>query len=251
MNNLIQHVIGLTLLASSHAVLALEFDATTGWANRIVMGSQVSGIVAVVNVSPGQQVKQGDVLMQLDQRLFKARYNKTRAQVASEKEALDEAERELERSLTLYEQTILAEHELQMARNAHKKAEADYKKALAENTHAKLDLEYSALVAPFDAVVLKVLRNKGESINARIETPLMLVIAEAGKMKATGAVSAEQLTGIKTGQSATVTISGKNYTGKVKAIGLEPVQGGKLYPVEVEFATDELIRAGSRASVSL
>ena len=251
MNNINQLIIGSITLLSSNAVIALEFDATTGWANRVEMGSQVSGVVTVVNVTAGQQVKKGALLLQLDQRLFKAQYSNTRAQVASEKEARDEAKRELERSLELYEQTILAEHELQMAKNAHKKAQADYKKSLAENTHAKINLEHSSINAPFNAVVLKVLRNKGESINASIETPLMIIIAEAERMKATGSASGEALSDIKTGQAASVTVNGKSYSGKVKAIGLEPLQGTNLYQVEVEFKTDDLIRAGSKARVSL
>lgn len=251
MNNINRLIIGFITLLSSNTVIALEFDATTGWANRVEVGSQASGVVTVVNVTAGQQVKKGALLLQLDQRLFKAQYSNTRAQVASEKEAMDEAKRELERSLELYEQTILANHELQMAKNAHKKAQADYKKALAENTQAKMELEYSSINAPFDAVVLKVLRNKGESINASIETPLMMVIAEAGRMKATGSVTGDALNNVQTGQAAKVTVSGKTYSGKVKAIGLEPLQGTNLYQVDVEFITDDLIRAGSKANVSL
>ena len=251
MNNVNQLIIGLISLLASNAVIALEFDAITGWENRVEVGSQVSGVVTVVKVATGQQVKKGDVLMQLDQRLFKAQYSNTRAQVVSEKEALDEAKRELERSLDLYEQTILAEHELQMAKNAHKKAQADYKKALAENTRAKMQLEYSSINAPFDAMVLNVLRNKGESVNARTEIPLMIILAEAGKMKATGKVAGDALSNVQTGQTAHVSVGGKTYTGKVKSIGLEPEQGGSLYKVEVEFQSNDLIRAGSKANISL
>lgn len=251
MNYINQLVIGFIAFLISNTVIALDFDATTGWANRIKIGSQVSGVITVVNVTAGQQVKKDDLLMQLDQRLFKAQYNNTRAQVISEKETLDEAKRELERSLDLYEQTILAEHELQMAKNAHKKAQADYKKSIAENTHARINLEYSSINAPFDAVILKVLRNKGESINARIETPLMMIIAEAGRIKASGSVAGDALAEIKTGQDAKVTVSGKSYNGKVNAIGLEPIKGTNLYQVDVEFKTNDLIRAGSKASINL
>lgn len=251
MNNINQLITGFIVLLLSNVAIALEFEATTGWANRIEMGSQVSGVVSNVNVSAGEQVKKDEVLLQLDQRLFKAQYRNTQAQLASEKEAMDEAKRELERSLSLYEQTILAEHELQMAKNADIKAQANYKKALADNLHAKMNLEYSSLVAPFDAVILKVLRNKGESINARTETPLMIVIAESGRMKATGMVASDLVRNIKTGQVATVKINSNSYTGKVKSVGLEPEAGSSLYKVEVEFETNELIRAGSKASISL
>lgn len=251
MNNINQLIIGFIALLSSNVVNALEFNATTGWANRVEIGSQVSGVVTSVNIVAGQQVKKDEILIQLDQRYFKAQYSNTQAQLASEKEAMDEAKRELERSLSLYEQTILAEHELQLAKNADKKALANYKKAVAENTRARMNLEYSSIIAPFDAVVLNVLRNKGESINARTETPLMLIVAEAGRMKATATVASDVLSNIKTGQEATVTVSGNSYSGVVKGIALEPEKDSDLYKVDVEFKTNVLIRAGSKASIRL
>ena len=251
MNNFNKLIIAFMILLSSNFANALEVDATISWANRVEMSSQVSGVVSVVNVTAGQQVEKGTLLLQLDQRLFKAQHGNTRAQVASVNEVKREAKRELDRSLVLYEQTILAEHELQAAKNAHKKAQADYKKKLAENLKAKIDLEYSTLEAPFKAAVLKVLRNKGESINALTTTPLMVVIAEAEKMKATGNVAGDALSQIKTGQAAEVSVSGKTYEGTVKSIGLEPEKGSHLYKVEVEFQSTDLIRAGSKASISL
>lgn len=251
MKNINQLIIAFITLLLSNAVIALEVDAITGWSNRVEIGAQVSGVITLVKVTTGQQVKKGELLLQFDQRLFKAQYNNTRAQVASMKEVMLEAKRELERSLVLYEQTILAEHELQAAKNANKKAQADYKQKLAENIHAKIDLEQSTIRAPFNAVILNVLRNKGESIKAVTTTPLIIVIAETGRMKATGNVASDVLNNIKKDQAAEVSVSGKTYKGTVKSIGLEPEQGSHLYKVEVEFLTTDLIRAGSKASISL
>lgn len=251
MNKINQFLTTVTLLLLSNVSIALEVEAVTAWANRVEVGSQVTGVVTVVNVSAGQQVKKDELLLQLDQRYFTDKYSKTRAQLVSDKETMIEAKRELDRSLDLYEQTILAEHELQMAKNAHKKAVADYRNAVAENTRARMQLEYSSFKAPFDAVIIKVLKNVGESVNARTETPLMLVIAEAGKMKATAMVSADSLAEIKTGQAAKVTVAGQSYNGKVKNVGLEPEAASGLYKLDVEFTTTAVIPAGSKASINL
>ena len=240
----------LALLLSSAVSNAQNLDAILDWSNRTELSSAVSGIINKVNVVTGQRVKKGEILTQLSQTLFDAQVARTQAALASEKEALNEAKRELNRSLELYERTVLAEHELQMAKNAHKKAQANFKKAQADFTQAKILRGFSTLKAPFDAVVLKVLRKKDENVNARIETPLMVVIAESGKMIAKAGIPASMLDEVQAGRIANVIVDDKTYEGKINSVGLEFIKGTNQYPVEVEFETGTIqLRAGMKANI--
>ena len=243
----------LTILALSLlnvSVYAQSLEATLGWSNRTELSSAVSGVIARVEVTAGQRVKEGDILTQLTQPYYLSQYNKAKAARVSEKEELTEAKRELDRALELYERTVLAEHELQMAKNNHKKAQANYEKAKADFTKANIELGFSTIKAPFDAIVVKVLRKKNETINARIEAPLMVVVAESGKMIAQATIPPANLDDIKVGRTANVEVSGKTYRGKVSTVGLEFKEGTNLYPVEVEFETGkEQLRAGMKATI--
>ena len=241
----------LVLLLSSTVIKAQSLEATLSWSNRTELSSAVSGTITRVDVKAGQHVKKGTILTQLNQVLYTAQYNKAKAIRVSEKEALDEAKRELDRSLELYERTVLAEHELQIAKNNHKKALANYKKSQADFIKAEFDLGFSTIKAPFDAVVIKVLRKKSEIINASIEAPLMVVVAEAGKMIAQAGASSAMLDDIKVGRKASVDVNGKTYEGKVTFIGLEFLEGTNQYPVDVEFETGSTqLRAGMKASIN-
>lgn len=238
------------LVLMSSTIHGQTLDATLGWSNRTELSSAVSGIITRVEVVAGEKVKKDEILTQLSQAFYAAQYNKAKAVRESEKEELAEAKRELDRALELYERTVLAEHELQMAKNNHKKAQANFKKAQEGFIKAKNDLGFSTIRAPFDAVVIKVLRKKNEIINASIEAPLMVVVAEAGKMIAQSAITSSMLSDIKTGRTANVTVGDNTYTGKVISVGLEFMPGTSQYPVEVEFETGERqLRAGMIAKI--
>ena len=240
----------LILSLLNATIYAQSLEATLDWSNRTELSSAVSGVIAKVNIVTGQQVKKGDILTQLNQPYYISQYNKAKAAKDSEKEILAEAKRELERSLELYERTVLAEHELQMAKNNHKQAQASYEKAKADFVKAKIELGYSTIKAPFDAVIVKVLRKENETINARIEAPLMVVVAELGKMIAKASIPTTMLEDIKVGRTVNVEISGKIYKGKVSTIGLEFVKGTEQYPIEVELETGKTqLRAGMKANI--
>lgn len=239
------------LLLMSSILHAQSLEGTLGWANRTELSSAVSGIITRVDVVTGQTVKKDEILTQLSQAFFTAQYNKAKAARESEKEELEEAKRELDRAIELYERTVLAEHELQIAKNGHKKAVANYKKAQEDYIKARNELGFSTIKAPFDAVVIKVLRKKNEIVNASIEAPLMVVVAEAGKMMAKSSIPSSMLSDVKAGRTANVTVGDNTFTGKVISVGLEFMQGTSQYPLEVEFETGtSQLRAGMKATIN-
>lgn len=245
-----KYILWVVILSGMVSHHAWGLEATLGWSNRTELSSAVSGIITRVEVKAGQQVKKDSILTQLSQAFYSAQFNKAKAVRTSEKLQLEEARRELDRSLELYDRAVLAEHELQMAKNSHKKALANYKKAQQGYIKARNDLGFSTIKAPFDAIVIKVLHKQSEIINASIEAPLMVVVAESGKMIATTGVSAAMLDEVKTGSPASVAVNGKTYSGKVVAIGLEFTEGTSLYPLKVEFETgNTLLRAGMKADI--
>ena len=115
---------GWLMLASSGSVLAAEIDTTITWRQKTVLSTPVSGIIQSINVSPGAVVNKGDVLLQLDDRAIKQHLEEAKAQVERMQLLEEEAERELERTNELYDQTLIADHEKQMAIIARAEAAA-------------------------------------------------------------------------------------------------------------------------------
>jgi hypothetical protein len=66
-------------------------------------------------------------------------------------------------------------------------------------------------------------------------------------------VEADAISGLQLGETAMVEVDGERYTGKIKAIALEPesINGKLRYPVEVRFASEQRLHAGQPATVSV
>ena len=242
-----------TLLTATLALpaAAFEVDGELQWSKRLTLSTPVTGVVTEAPVAPGQRVAKGTLLVRLDPRPFAARDARAAAGVASAEAALGEARREMERAEELYDRTVLSDHELQKARIGLAAAEAAFESARAERTLAAVALERSRLTAPFDAWVLERPAEVGETVVSRLEARPLVVLAEAGRMVARVAVGADRAAKLAPGMAAAVTVNGDRYEGRVRTVALEAPEGSSLYPVEVEFASDQPLRAGQRASVDL
>ena len=90
-------------------------QATLQWGQRAELGTLVSGVVAEVPVRAGQSVNKGALLVTLDDRGFRARVQGAQAAVTRTGVRFEEAKREQERAIELYDRTVLSEHERQLA----------------------------------------------------------------------------------------------------------------------------------------
>ena len=70
----------------SSAIVSTENALVRGQVTLI--GTQLSGYVVDVKVQDFQQVKQGDLLVQIDDRIYQQRYEQAQAQLAAQKAAL-------------------------------------------------------------------------------------------------------------------------------------------------------------------
>ncbi len=232
--------------------LAASFDATVQWAKRATLSMPVSGVVDVVNAEAGEHVAKGRVLVALRQAPFKAKVDQAKARVARLVADRREAVRDYKQAQELYDRTVLSTVELENAKLKVTRARAALKEARAELALATIDLRDSRIVAPFDAWVLAIHAQPGQTVVSTLEARPLVVLAAQGKYVAKAWVAADALEKLKVGQAATVTVSGKRYQGRIKAIGLEPAaQGGdKKYAVSVLFnAPDTRLPAGQSARV--
>ena len=246
---------GLMLFIPALQVQAEQYDATLRWSKRVELSVPVSGVIQEIYVEAGQKVAKDEKLLQLDDTIFKSRVSQAVSGLKSAEEQFKEAERELNRANELYNRTVLADHDLQLAKNAFVKAKADRDKARYTLVKAKNDLKYSTLRAPFNAIVLERHAQVGMVISAELKPETLLVLADADQMLARMSVSDAQLTQLKLGRVVKILINKEQLDGVIKAIGFEPVQGSSgttSYPVDIEFnISGRTVRAGQRVKVDI
>ncbi len=235
---------------------AAAFDATLQWAEKVELGMPASGIVAVVDVAPGDQVTKGQLLVALREAPFKAKIDEAEAIVTQRAADRREAERDYEQAKELYDRTVLSTVELENAKLRATRAGAALRDARAKLALARIDLENSRILAPFDAWVLDVRVRPNETVVSTLKARPLVVVTARGELAAGARVPAGALANLKIGQTVRVQVAGRSYDGKVKSIALEPgdhrVDAEDLYRVVVRFkAPDTLIPSGQSAVVEL
>lgn len=246
----------LMLLVCALPLHAAEVAGTLHWVRRVELSTPVSGVIHKVMAYTGDEVKQGQLLLSLDDRGFRAAVQKAKAEVVKARGAREEASRELDRAKDLYDRTLLSDHELQVAKIAASGADADLESAKADLIQARLNLEYSRINAPFNAVVLRCNAAEGETVVTRLQSVPLLTLAEIGRMSARVDIGDAQLARLKKDMPVTVHVGDRRYQGKVWHIGMEPSGGSAgvtTYPVDILFSyppTDGL-RDGEAATLEL
>jgi len=236
---------------------AKDIQAVLDWQQRMELGTLIDGMVSKVNVSVGQQVTRGTLLIELDQREIQARLAWAESRVAAAKLQKDEARRELDRSLELYDRTLLSNHERIVAEIDAARADAMARMADAELAEVRMQREYSRIKAPFDGIVLQLLTQPGQVLVNRFESIPLLILVDPDQMKAVARIDGDTAAYLSVGDMVKVGIRGEWLDGAIIRIGLEPSgsddAGAAEYPLEVLITPTEnmQLRAGEPAMVRI
>jgi multidrug efflux system membrane fusion protein len=115
--------------------------------NLVTVRPQVDGKILSINFKEGQEVKQGDLLAQIDPVTFKAQYDQAIAKKALDESQLANAKRDLDRYSQLSANVIAAKTvDTQRALVAQLEAQIKSDDAAIESTRAVLS--YASVVAP-------------------------------------------------------------------------------------------------------
>ena len=152
-------------LASVHREPIYQELNLVGTVNSLedaLLSSSVAGLVAAINVNPGDRVDAGDTLVALDDDL--ARYELAGAEAAAEeaRAALSEAQRLLREAESVGAGRNIAATEVSARRSAVSVANAALSRLNAERSRLEALLERHTLTAPFSGVVSERSVNLGE-----------------------------------------------------------------------------------------
>ena len=200
-------------LLIAEPVQAESYPAALNWSRRLELSTPVSGVVKEVLVSPGDKVAKEAVLLRLDDTVVKAQLAAAQALLHSSDENLKEVQRELQRTTELYNRTLLADHDLQVAKNNLVQAKADREKARASLALAKNNVFYSTLRTPFNAWVLARNAEPGKVIAATLTPETLLIVVDADRMLARFWVGENKLAGLRKDNKAMVRVNDQEFTG--------------------------------------
>ena len=208
---------------------------------------QVAGVLLAVGVREGDAVKKGQVVARVDSAPLADAL--ASAEAAARRAEADAAfrRRTAERTRGLFDKGVASGQEAESDEAAAVGAEASVSEANSALAVARRRLAWAELRAPFDGVVLKVLRRAGDTVDGSPATPVVEIAAPTPVQVAADATEGA-LRSIAPGQRAEVSIHGEVAT-QVEAPnqGEAPTQGGAATRKEVATALPAKVLRVSRS----
>jgi RND family efflux transporter MFP subunit len=157
---------------------------------------QVAGYVRNILVRPGQQLKKGDVVLEIDARQESADLSSAQAQERAAAANRDLALSTLARTNALLKEGLVAGQELERSQTAAQAAEEALKSARASVYQRQVGLQFFAVRAPFAGVVGDVTVRVGDFVTA---TTALTSLTQATALEVSTAVPAERARALRPG----------------------------------------------------
>ena len=192
----------------------------------VSVGAQVSGQVKKMYVELGDQVKQGQLIAQIDsvrqendQKTAEASIKNQQAQLAVKDANLAKVQAEYNRQKAMYAQDATSRSELESALANYKIAQADITAINAQIEQSRLtlatakeDLGYTRIVAPMDGTIVAIVTEEGQTVNANQSAPTIVKLAKLNDMTIKAEISEADVMKVEKGQRVYFTTLGDSET---------------------------------------
>jgi macrolide-specific efflux system membrane fusion protein len=190
---------------------------------QVSVGAQASGQVKSLKVALGDEVKQGDLIAEIDaqsqenaMRIAEADLENMKAQRAAKAATLKQAESEYKRQkgMLTARATSQQDYESALATLTETKADiaaldAQIVASTIDVDTARVDLGYTSITAPMDGVVVAVITKEGQTVNASQSTPTIVKLAQLDTMTVKAEVSEADVVHVSPDQHVYFTILGE------------------------------------------
>jgi RND family efflux transporter MFP subunit len=203
--------------------------------------AEVSAVVLQVLKENGDVVRRGDVLVRLDQTSIRDNLQSAQANVRNATQALDQAERNLQRLKTLRASGMTSLQALDDAEVRRNGAQSELSASNAREVLAQQQLERTVVRAPFDGVVSDRKASAGDTASIGKE---LLKVIDPASMRFAGRVSADKISVVSVGQAVSFRINGyagQEFRGKVTRV--DPSANDVTRQVEVLISINDAKQA--------
>lgn len=189
---------------------------------QVSVGAQASGQVRSLKVALGDSVKQGQLIAEIDSmkqqndlRNTQASLQSAQAQLASRQARLKQAELTYQRQQELLAADAISRQSFEEAEATLNTGRADIRSSDAQIAQAKIaadtaqvNLGYTRILAPMDGVVVAIVTQEGQTVNANQSAPTIIKLALLDTLTIKAQISEADVVRVKPGQKAYFTILG-------------------------------------------
>jgi membrane fusion protein (multidrug efflux system) len=215
-------VAGLAILIGLYFVyehlMYVETDNAQVEAPTVTLAAKVSGYIQSVNVTEGQKVKKGDLLVQIDNRDYQSLADSAKSELQSLEARKKDAEKNYYRLKDLYAQNVVSSQQFDASTANYNEIKAKYDSASAKLVQAQLNLENTQIKAPSDGVIARKSAEVGQL--ASPGAPLIGFVSSESRW-VTANFKETDIRKVKIGSKVDIEIdalSGRDFEGEVESI---------------------------------
>ena len=190
---------------------------------QVSVGAQVSGQIKTLAVKLGDRVAKGALIAEIDSltqqnalRNAEAALNNVQAQRAAQQATLVQAELNFRRQQQLLAGEAGSRLDLEAAQATYDTARATVAALQAQIVQAgvtadtaRVNLGYTRIVAPIDGMVVAIVAQQGQTVNANQTTPTIVKLAQLDTMTVKSQISEADVVKVQPGQKVYFTILGE------------------------------------------
>lgn len=162
--------------------LTLEHAAQLRGVREVEVRARVSGILLKRMYREGARVRENELLFKIDPAPFQATVARARAEVGVQQATRQQALRERDRIVPLYDQKLVSLRDRDAAIAAFESANAGTAAAEAALRSAQLDLSYTDVRAPIAGLTSREARSEGSLVIAGSDSSLLTHIVQADRL---------------------------------------------------------------------
>src|SRR3954470_1127879 len=236
----------------------INATGTLSAVTTVQVGSQVSGIIAKLYADFNSQVKQGQLLAELDPTPFQQTVDQRRADVTKSQVEVANTQVTYNRQKRLSDAGLIAASDLDAAKAAFDGARAGLAQSQAALKQAQTNLGYAKIYSPIDGQVVARAYDVGQTVAASFSAPTLFTIAkDLTKMQVQADVDQSDIGQIKVGEPARFTVDAypdQEFRGQISQVRLNATvtQNVITYPVILEVPNPEgKLRPSMTANVTI
>lgn len=252
----------LNVNTATAEVRTIQLDVmATGYVqpvDKVDVGTQVSGEISKIYVDYNSEVKQGDLLAELDKQTLSEKVTQAKASLASAQSDLNYARQNHDRTERLYKAGAATQVSLEEAVNKLAQAQTSYANAKANLQQANVNYGYAEIRSPINGVILDRAVNVGQTVASSFNTPTLFTIAEdLTKMQVEADIDEADIGRIQVGQNVNFTVDAHpadTFGGTVNQIRLQPTVTNNVvtYTVIIEAPNpDQKLLPGMTANITI
>jgi HlyD family secretion protein len=216
----------ITEAATGNLTEEISANGTINPVRVVNVGSQVSGTVEKLYVDFNDRVKAGQVLLELDPRLFRASLQQSQAALTNAEAQAALAEANRRRAAELRKQDFISQQDYEQSVATARSQAAQVQSARARVAQDQANLNFSIIVAPVSGIIINRKIDIGQTVAAAFQTPELFSIAQdLTQMRIEALVAEADVSRVQLGQKVSFTVDAYNdrqFSGTVSQVRLNP-----------------------------